>query len=318
MTSSARNGSVNTTAHGMTPAFMRAAVAAAHQHGKKILLSVGGAEDLNWDAACNSTNRATFVNNLVALMKLYGYDGLDLDVEQDFGAPAHTDFIACVSGIRAALNAITPRPMLTEAADPSWQGYMIAPVAQYLDQINFMSYWGAVTKMPAEVANYTSRGVPVSKLAIGLGLVAGMIDTSLASCQAKTAYAANNGLGGVMEWVVTAPGVAPCMAVVGTYLAGTTPPPTPAPTATPRPTPTATPRATPRPTQGTSGVTSKATSTPNSAPSGPVALRPSTPGSTENAADGLSPPNPAGPPYLLLGFLAVLLAGGLYLVWRLR
>ena len=72
----------------------------------------------DWDAACNATNRARFIANLVAVMRQYGYDGIDLDIEQDWQSPTHTDYIACIAGLRAALDAITPRRLLTAPGDP--------------------------------------------------------------------------------------------------------------------------------------------------------------------------------------------------------
>lgn len=204
MTSSQRNGSLNLQAHQLTPAFMQAAVAEAHKHKVKILLSVGGAEDRNFDAACNPLNRAAFIHHLVQLLQTYGYDGIDLDIEQDFGYPAHSDYVACVQGLRSALDQLTPRPTLTMAADADWQGYMASQVWHYVDQINLMSYWTDVKGIAAKLHNFTSRGIPKSKLGIGMGLGdSGGVDTTAAQCDAKANYATTNGYGGVMEWLIT-------------------------------------------------------------------------------------------------------------------
>jgi chitinase len=224
MTSASRDGSINSQAHSLTPTFMQAAVAEAHRQHRKVLLSIGGAEDNNFDAACNPTNRSKFIGNLVNLMQSYGYDGIDLDIEQDFGAPAHTDYIACVAGVRAALDRITPRPMLTMAADPDWQANMAAPVAQYVDQINLMTYWADVTVIPSKLANYTRLGVPKAKLGVGLGTGSdGGIDTTAAACGAKTLYVVNNRYGGVMEWEITDDqalhgGQTPCLDAVAIHV----------------------------------------------------------------------------------------------------
>jgi len=223
MTSPSRNGGV-VLAHSLTPAFMQAAVAVAHQHNVKIYIAVGGAEDNNFDAACNNTNRSTFINNLVSIMQTYGYDGIDLDIEQDFGSPNHIDYIACVQQLRTKLNAITPRPGLSMAADPDWQAYMAATVAQYLDQINLMSYWTDVNGIGAKLDNFTSLGIPKSKLGVGFGLGDdGGIDTTAAACNAKAKYVVNNGYGGVMEWILTDDqalhnGQTPCLTAVAQYV----------------------------------------------------------------------------------------------------
>lgn len=218
-----RDGSVVPSSQ-LTPAFMRAAVAEAHQHNIKILISVGGAGNNNFDVVCSPTIRNTFINNLVNVMQTYGYDGIDLDIEQDFGYPAHTDYIACVQGVRSALDKIAPRPTLTMAVDPGWQSYMASQVWQYVDQINLMSYFDNVNVTANNLNNFTSRGIPKSKLGIGLGVGdSGGIDTNAANCNAKTQYAVNNGYGGVMEWTITDDqllhnGQTPCLDAVSNYV----------------------------------------------------------------------------------------------------
>jgi GH18 family chitinase len=208
----------------LTPAFMRAAVAEAHKHNVKILMSVGGAGNNNFDVVCSPAIRNTFINNLVNLMQTYGYDGVDLDIEQDFGYPAHTDYIACVSGVRSALDKITPLPILSMAADPDWQPYMASQVWQYVDQINLMSYGTNVNGIGAKLHNFTDRGIPKSKLGIGIGIEDGGVDGSnIADCGAKAQYAVTNGYGGVMEWTLTADQIlhseqTPCLDAVANYV----------------------------------------------------------------------------------------------------
>lgn len=218
-----RDGSINTGGHQLTPAFMQAAVAEAHKHNVKILISIGGEDDNNFDGACSSASRATFVNNLVNLMQTYRYDGIDLDIEQDFGYPAHTDYIACVQELRSALDKITPRPTLTMAADPDWQAQMASQVAQYVDQVNLMSYGTDVNGIGAKLQNYTSRGIPKSKLGIGLGIGAGGIDNNAANCDAKAKYAVDNSYGGIMEFIITEDmanhnGQTPCFDAISNYV----------------------------------------------------------------------------------------------------
>lgn len=222
MTSTARDGSV-TLGHSLTVSNMQVLVAAAHQHSVKVYISVGGAEDNNFDAACNPTYRNKFVTNLVSYVTTYGFDGIDLDIEQDFN---HTDYQDCVAAIRAALDQLpAPRRGLTMSADPDWQAYMAVLVWQYVDQINLMSYWGTVSVIPAELNNYTSIGIPAAKLGIGVGLnEADMAEyKNPTSCDAKANYAAANGYGGVMEWTLTDDqaqnnGATPCFDAIGKYL----------------------------------------------------------------------------------------------------
>jgi hypothetical protein len=217
------DGSLQTTAHSLTPAFMQEAVTEGHKHNVRVLLSIGGDDDNNFAGACSSANRARFVANLVTIMQTYGYDGIDLDIERDFGYPAHADYIACVQSLRTALDAISPRPTLSMAADPSWQAYMVSQVAQYADQINLMSYRTDVSGIGAELNNYTSHGIPKSKLGIGLGVGAGGIDNDALHCNGKANYAVSNAYGGIMEFVITEDmanhsGQTPCFDAIAPYL----------------------------------------------------------------------------------------------------
>jgi len=222
MTSTARNGSI-VLGHSLTTSNMQALVTAAHQHGIKINISIGGAEDNNFDAACSTTNRSTFVSNLISYVTTYEFDGVDLDIEQDFN---HTDYQNCVHAIRTALDQLpTPRKTLTMSADPDWQAGMASLVQQYVDQINLMSYWGTVTDIPAELNNYTSLGIPASKLGVGIGLNENDMTEykNPASCNAKAGYVAANGYGGVMEWTLTDDqdqnaGKTPCFDNIASYM----------------------------------------------------------------------------------------------------
>jgi len=215
-----RDGTV-TIAHQLTPEFMQMAVAEAHKHNVKILISIGGVEDSNFDAACNVTNRSKFVNNIVNMMQTYGYDGVDMDVERDFN---HADFTNCFQELRRSLNKITPHPTLSMAAVPEWQASMAALVAQYVDQINLMSYWSNVSKVGTLLNNFTSLGIPKSKLGIGLGLGNdGGVDTNATNCGTKAKYAVDNSYGGVMEWIITDDldahnGQTPCLDAVSNYV----------------------------------------------------------------------------------------------------
>ncbi len=174
----------------------RTAVAAAHAHGRPILLSVGGwgAYD-GFRAAIRPAARAAFVANLVGAMTADGYDGLDLDFE-----PIQTDdvpyFEAFVAELHDALQPRTTpllsRPLLTAAV--SWQPAMFARLRDRFDQINIMTYdlsgtwpgwvtWhnapvydggnrfpstgGLVPSADGEVGRFAAAGVPLAKLGIG-------------------------------------------------------------------------------------------------------------------------------------------------------
>ena len=275
--SASRNGTLDYTSHSLTPAYMQAAVAAAHAAHRLILFSIGGAEDDNWDAACSTTYRSTFISNVMAVVQQYGYDGVDLDIEQDFGGPAYTDYTACVSGMRSALTQLNPGLLLTEAADPDWEATMLSHVYQYLNQINLMTYSTDATQIASQIANYTSLGIPKSELGIGIGLESGEVDVNNpADCSAKAAYAVANGLGGVMQWTVAddaldSSGQTVCYNALAPYVpaaTGATATPVPA-TSTPVPATATAKPGTSTPVPATSTPV-PATATPKSGTSTPV------------------------------------------------
>jgi len=156
---------------------------------------VGGAGSGQFQNATTPANLSTFINNLVGFMSTRGYDGIDLDWEPLNPSDAN-QFTNLVNGLRSALNAITPRPLLTAAiASPPPPASMIASVQDQFDQINLMTYdlsgpypgwvtWfnapiydggyrfsstgGLVPSADGMVANMIAAGVPAGKLGIGI------------------------------------------------------------------------------------------------------------------------------------------------------
>jgi chitinase len=123
------------------PAFAHAAVNAAHAAGRKAILMIGGAGEIDgWRAAAAAASRPTFVTNLLARMDEYGFDGLDLDWE-----PLEDDDKAPFQAVAAALRSARPHMLLSVPVgwfnpnymqpDPFWN-----TVAPLFDRINVMTY----------------------------------------------------------------------------------------------------------------------------------------------------------------------------------
>lgn len=187
------NGTLNADANSITAINSSELVSRAHAAGKKVIISIGGwNSDVAFRSATSSANLNTFVANLVNFMKSRGYDGIDIDWEilQASDASQYQNFIRA---LRAELNKISPRPLLTAAT--AWQSSIFGPIANEFDQINIMSYdlsgaWsGWVTwhnspiydgglKFPGTnklvpssngmVESFIAAGVPASKLGIGI------------------------------------------------------------------------------------------------------------------------------------------------------
>jgi len=190
------DGTLNSSANSLTPANSMDILSHAHAAGKKVLVCVGGADSqTGFQGATSFANRAAFTTNLVNLMSARGYDGIDIDWEplDPSDANQYTNF---VNGLRIALNAINPRPLLTAAiASPPTPPTLIAAVQAQFDQINLMTYdlsgpypgwvtWfnapiydggytfpstgGLVPSADGMVNSVTNAGVPPGKLGIGI------------------------------------------------------------------------------------------------------------------------------------------------------
>jgi hypothetical protein len=178
----------------------RAAVAAAHQNGVKIVICIGGANvGTGFTNACSPANIHKFVANLIRFMDAYGYDGIDTDWEESYNDP---EFLAWHKELRDSLNH-HPGKSLTIAGGGYFASHC-ASAAPYVSQMNDMSYDVPLSNEPGRIAQFTNLGVPKSILGVGIGIGTSnsMVDSNVAAWQGKADFAINNGLGGIMEWAV--------------------------------------------------------------------------------------------------------------------
>jgi chitinase len=171
------------------PAWAHAAVNGAHAAGRKAVLMVGGAGEIDgWRSAAGPAHRATFVANLLAVVDTYSFDGIDLDWEP-LEDGDRTDFAALVQALRSA----RPQTILTvpvgwinaNFAQPDAWWASIAPV---FDRIDVMTYdmagpwegwqswhnsalYGETDSTPSSVSSsiayFLASGVPASRLGVG-------------------------------------------------------------------------------------------------------------------------------------------------------
>lgn len=213
---------------------------ACHQNNAKAIICIGGAGAANKfeTATANSTILNTFVNSMVSFMQSNGFDGIDIDWEDDGNSITASRYLALFQGLNTALLKITPKPLLT-AAVADYYSTQSAPVYPYVDQMNIMSYYDLVGSSPQEVAAFTNKGVPKSKLGIGYGYdtdneVDGPNEAgngpngNPADINAKCLYSINNGCGGIMIWEIDrAPAL--CDSVTAYYVNKNTTPVQPMP-----------------------------------------------------------------------------------------
>ena len=173
-----------------------AAVAtAAHNAGKKVLISIGGAgTEGAFQAAFNAGKTSTLVSSITSWVSSHGYDGVDIDDEPL--APGDTaQYQAFIRALRTGLGT----KVLTCAAEPYGSNTAaVAGVASSFDQVNIMTYdmiygngladgsgeltWHnapisngsnfeqtgpAMPSIAGAVSRFTGAGVATSKLGIG-------------------------------------------------------------------------------------------------------------------------------------------------------
>lgn len=176
------------------PALAREIAKQAHQHGKKALLMLGG-EQAGAGIADSSSpdHRALFVRALLQAVDEFGYDGLDLDWEDNI------DFDRFVA-LAQALRAQRPTLILTAPGAAINGNYQtvdrkIATLVQSLDQYNLMTYYpstaftgsgwqswhnaplsGVKSATPVAIDDSLQRhvdaGVPRNKLGLGIAFYA--------------------------------------------------------------------------------------------------------------------------------------------------
>jgi GH18 family chitinase len=176
------------------------AVAYAHKARKTIIMAVGE-QGLGpaFASAATPQYRTALVNNIVAYVSRYNFDGVDVDWEEEV-PQNEADYVALISELRAALDRAFPARHMYLSADvdlgqvPPAIAVKIAP---YLDSVNLETFQDNGV---SSVTAYTAAGIPSSQLLLGIGVAPGYYDTTEASVAAKARYAEDHGLRGTLLW----------------------------------------------------------------------------------------------------------------------
>jgi hypothetical protein len=188
--------------------------AACHKNNTKAIICIGGAGAANKfeKATANADTLNTFVNSAVSFMQRNGFDGIDVDWEDDGQGITASRYLALFKALNTALLKLSPKPLLT-AAVADYYAAASAPVYPYCDMMNIMSYYDYASSCSQEIAPFTSRGVPKSKLGIGYGYDTDQevdgpnecgngSDGNPSDINDKIMFSINNGCGGIMVWEI--------------------------------------------------------------------------------------------------------------------
>jgi chitinase len=182
--------------------FLTDSVAGAHAAGVKAILMTGGAggnPDRVWNVAtATDASAAVFAESMVAYARRFGFDGIELDWEEEVDMPSVARLATVIRSLwpdAVITVAITPLPP-DPAVDPGvYAGYV--ETAAQVDRMNSMTYiaignWGGwdgpwhqsalyetadrglssshPSSIHRAVTFLLAAGVPASKLGIGVGM----------------------------------------------------------------------------------------------------------------------------------------------------
>jgi hypothetical protein len=185
----------------------RSFVRMVHGHRKLAMISIGGSTNPNWYYACNPSDVTAFAAKLVAFMKSNGFDGIDLDIEQDPGAGnpvlTATDLRTCTETVyrdaKATRTSRGRRPLISSDVDPTTNFEIGRLQAGYVDQFNAMSYGVHGSKLAAQIsALETKSGIAPRDITAGLDI--GDYRTSASQCGGTARLARRKHLAGTMLW----------------------------------------------------------------------------------------------------------------------
>jgi chitinase len=224
--------SLDITGEGLSSLDVPQWVANIHTHHRLALITIGGIDDQHWEIACNDTYRSAFVSNLVTYMKANGFDGIDLDIEDDVWSaqgPPSAPMTTCVKAIATAAHAATTgvdtRPLISEDITTPWMGSWIAPFQAYVDQFNLMTYGDTCANQcstfASDIQQTYSQGIPMAKMVLGIDLIDSYPPPG--DCGNTAHYAAQQGIAGVMVWdlhedAVLHNGSFPCFDQLASYV----------------------------------------------------------------------------------------------------
>ena len=173
---------------------------AAHEHGVKLILSIGGAaSDVYLNPMAQSPDSLSrFIGEVIEAVRANDYDGIDLDWEHPQTEQAQEGYARLLKGLRAALDDLSKqnggRPYLLTTAVNGWRFGVPGEVfTENCDFVNVMTYdiigpWSnylghhaRLTASQTDINNGSdlsiesamlfwsqTKGVPAEKLLVGL------------------------------------------------------------------------------------------------------------------------------------------------------
>ncbi len=124
---------------GYTSAQFISDIAALHSQGKKVIISVGGQNGMV--NVTDSTSATNFTNSVYGLIKQYGFDGVDIDLENSFSPASMSSALQQLSSMVGANLIITLAPQTIDMQSTSSSYFQLAlDIKNILTVVNMQYY----------------------------------------------------------------------------------------------------------------------------------------------------------------------------------
>ncbi|WP_151771572.1 chitinase [Streptomyces abyssomicinicus] len=143
--------------NGYTEAQFKADVRAKQAAGKKVIISVGG--ELGAVRVADSASAANFANSVYALMQEYGFDGVDIDLENGLNATYMTQALRSLSAKAGPDLIITMAPQTIDMQSTSGSYFQTAlNIKDILTVVN-MQYYNSGSMLGCDGKVYSQGSV---------------------------------------------------------------------------------------------------------------------------------------------------------------
>ncbi|MFE9373679.1 chitinase [Streptomyces sp. NPDC006711] len=124
---------------GYTVDQFKADIAAKHAAGKSVVISIGGQNGTI--SVGDSTSANNFANSVYALMQTYGFDGVDIDLENGLNSTYMTQALKAIAAKGGAKTVITMAPQTIDMQSPSNEYFKTAlNIKDILTVVNMQYY----------------------------------------------------------------------------------------------------------------------------------------------------------------------------------
>ncbi|MET9364915.1 glycoside hydrolase family 18 protein [Streptomyces sp. NPDC006632] len=124
---------------GYTVDQFKADIAAKHAAGKSVVISIGGQNGTI--SVSDSTSANNFANSVYSLMQTYGFDGVDIDLENGLNSTYMTQALKSIAAKGGATTVITMAPQTIDMQSPSNEYFKTAlNIKDILTVVNMQYY----------------------------------------------------------------------------------------------------------------------------------------------------------------------------------